>query len=71
MATRSLEIAFNFIYRQPLFPLEWKSPNIDEYKNIKGPILDIHEFAAAKDIFDNWEKGVVANIKNLNVIANN
>lgn len=44
----SLEIDINFMYREPLFPLEWKSPNINEYKKIKGPVLDIHELAAGK-----------------------
>jgi len=29
----SLEIDINFMYREPLFPVEWKSPNISEYKN--------------------------------------
>ena len=44
----SLEIDINFMYRQPLFPIIWKSPNIDEYKDVKGPILDIHELTAGK-----------------------
>lgn len=44
----SLEIDINFMYREPLFPVEWKSPNISEYKNINGPVLDIHELAAGK-----------------------
>ncbi len=44
----SLEIDINFMYREPLFPVEWKSPNINEYKNINGPVLDIHELAAGK-----------------------
>lgn len=44
----SLEIDINFMYREPLFPVEWKTPNINEYKNINGPVLDIHELAAGK-----------------------
>lgn len=44
----SLEIDINFMYRQPLFPVLWKSPNIEAYKNSQGPILDIHELAAGK-----------------------
>jgi len=44
----SLEIDINFMYRQPLFPVLLKSPNIQEYKSIKGPVLDIHELAAGK-----------------------
>ncbi len=44
----SLEIDINFMYRQPLFPVIWMSPNIDEYKSINGPVLDIHELAAGK-----------------------
>ena len=44
----SLEIDINFMYREPLFPVEWKSPNINEYKNINGPVLDVHELAAGK-----------------------
>lgn len=44
----SLEIDINFMYRQPLFPVVLKSPNIQEYKHIQGPVLDIHELAAGK-----------------------
>ncbi|HAU2256019.1 TPA: nucleotidyl transferase AbiEii/AbiGii toxin family protein [Legionella pneumophila] len=44
----SLEIDINFMYRQPLFPIGLKSPNIEAYKNLSGPILDIHELAAGK-----------------------
>lgn len=44
----SLEIDINFMYRQPLFPVIWKYPNIYEYKNINVPVLDIHELAAGK-----------------------
>jgi len=44
----SLEIDINFMYRQPLFPITLKSPNIPEYKHLEGPILDIHELAAGK-----------------------
>jgi len=44
----SLEIDINFMYRQPLFPVQLKSPNIQEYSGIKGPVLDTHELAAGK-----------------------
>lgn len=44
----TLEVDINFMYRQPLFPVVWKSPVIEEYKNIHGPVLDIHELAAGK-----------------------
>ncbi|GGI87679.1 hypothetical protein GCM10007966_15560 [Legionella impletisoli] len=44
----SLEIDINFMYRQPLFPVLLKSPNIQEYKHLQGPVLDIHELAAGK-----------------------
>lgn len=44
----SLEIDINFMYRQPLFPVVLKSPNIQEYKHLQGPVLDIHELAAGK-----------------------
>ena len=38
----SLEVDINFMYRQPLFPIILKSPNIQEYKHLQGPVLDIH-----------------------------
>jgi len=44
----SLEIDINFMYRQPLFPIGLKSPNIEAYKSLSGPVLDIHELAAGK-----------------------
>lgn len=44
----SLEVDINFMYRQPLFPVVLKSPNIQEYKHLQGPVLDIHELAAGK-----------------------
>jgi len=44
----ALGIDINFMYRQPLFLVLLKSPNITEYQNIKGPVLDIHELAAGK-----------------------
>lgn len=44
----SLEIDINFMYRQPLFPILLKSPNIQEYKQLQGSVLDIHELAAGK-----------------------
>lgn len=44
----SLEIDINFMCRQPLFSVILKSPNIQEYKQIQGPVLDSHELAAGK-----------------------
>lgn len=44
----SLEVDINFMYRQPLFPVILKSPNIQEYKHFKGSVLDIHELADGK-----------------------
>lgn len=44
----SLDIDLNFMYRQPLFPVVLKSPNIQEYSQLQGPVLDIHELAAGK-----------------------
>ncbi|MFW2571953.1 nucleotidyl transferase AbiEii/AbiGii toxin family protein [Legionella sp. 29fVS95] len=44
----SLEIDINFMYRQPLFPIGLKSPNIEAYNTLNGPVLDIHELAAGK-----------------------
>lgn len=44
----SLEVDINFMYRQPLFPVALKSPNIHGYKHLEGPILDAHELAAGK-----------------------
>lgn len=43
-----LEVDINFMYRQPLFPVVLKSPNIQEYKHLQGFVLDIHELAAGK-----------------------
>ncbi|MFU8797201.1 MAG: nucleotidyl transferase AbiEii/AbiGii toxin family protein [Gammaproteobacteria bacterium] len=44
----SLEIDINFMYRQPLYPVHFNSPNIEGYQHFKGPVLDIHELAAGK-----------------------
>jgi len=44
----SLEIDLNFMYRQPLYPVLNRSPNIESYKNWQAPVLDIHELAAGK-----------------------
>ncbi len=44
----SLEIDINFMYRQTLFPVVLKSPNIQEYKHLQGAVLNIHELAAGK-----------------------
>lgn len=44
----SLEIDINFMYRQPLYPVTCRSPNIKGYQHLQGPVLDIHELAAGK-----------------------
>jgi len=44
----SLEIDINFMYRQPLFPVVLRSPSLQSYKHVQGPVLDIHELAAGK-----------------------
>lgn len=44
----TLEIDLNYMYRQPLWPITYKSPNVAEYNNWQAPILDIHELAAGK-----------------------
>lgn len=44
----TLEIDINYMYRQPLWPISYKNPNITSYKNFKAPVLDIHELAAGK-----------------------
>lgn len=36
------------MYRQPLFPVVLRSPNLQSYKHVQGPVLDIHELAAGK-----------------------
>jgi predicted nucleotidyltransferase component of viral defense system len=44
----SLEIDLNFMYRQPLYPIVYQSPNISIQADWKAPTLDIHELAAGK-----------------------
>lgn len=44
----NLEIDLNYMYRQPLLDIEWKTPNLLMQKPIKTPVLDIHELAAGK-----------------------
>ena len=43
-----LEIDINFMYRQPLFPINFKEAKIPGYTNWQVPVLDIHELAAGK-----------------------
>lgn len=44
----SLEIDLNFMYRQPLYPILNRSPNIGSQSHWQAPVLDIHELAAGK-----------------------
>jgi len=44
----SLEIDLNFIYRQPLYPIVSRPPNIENQMHWQTPVLDIHELAAGK-----------------------
>ena len=44
----SLEIDLNFMYRQPLYPIVNRAPNIENYTHWQAPVLDIHELAAGK-----------------------
>jgi predicted nucleotidyltransferase component of viral defense system len=44
----NLEIDLNYMYRQPLWDIEWKSPRFKLDKLFEVPVLDIHELAAGK-----------------------
>ncbi len=44
----NLEIDLNYMYRKPLWPLQWLTPKIQFEKIINVPVLDIHELAAGK-----------------------
>lgn len=44
----NLEIDLNYMYRQPLLEIEWKTPHLIGQKEFKTPVLDIHELAAGK-----------------------
>lgn len=44
----TLEVDLNYMYRVPMFPVQWSSPRIDFRKQINVPVLDIHELAAGK-----------------------
>jgi len=44
----NLEIDLNYMYREPLLEKEWKHPIFKSEKNIKIPVLNIHELAAGK-----------------------
>lgn len=44
----NLEIDLNYMYRQPLLDVEWKSPNFIVEQKFKIPVLDIHELSAGK-----------------------
>ena len=44
----ALEIDINYMYRQPLWPIILKQPNVGGYENWQAPILNIHELTAGK-----------------------
>jgi predicted nucleotidyltransferase component of viral defense system len=44
----NLEIDINYMYRQPLFPIEWLASKLNTASTIKFPVLDLHELAAGK-----------------------
>lgn len=44
----NLEIDLNYMYRQPLWPIQWKSPNLGNENDFQFPVLDIHELTAGK-----------------------
>jgi predicted nucleotidyltransferase component of viral defense system len=44
----ALEIDLNFMYRQPLYPIEYKLANIKSDSEWQAPVLNIHELAAGK-----------------------
>lgn len=44
----TLEIDINYMYRQPLWPINHRKPNVVDYSNWQAPVLDIHELAAGK-----------------------
>ncbi|HIF0302612.1 TPA: nucleotidyl transferase AbiEii/AbiGii toxin family protein [Legionella pneumophila] len=44
----NLEVDLNFMYRVPLYQVEWKKPPATLNKNILVPVLDVHELAAGK-----------------------
>ncbi len=44
----ALEIDLNFMYRQTLYPITSRIPNIQGYSHCETPVLDIHELAAGK-----------------------
>lgn len=44
----NLEIDINYMYRQPLWPIQWLPSKLDTRESIKFPVLDIHELAAGK-----------------------
>lgn len=44
----NLEIDLNYMYRQPLWPVQWKSPKLDAGSDFIFPVLDVHEVAAGK-----------------------
>jgi len=44
----TIEIDINYMYRETLWPIKYREPNIMGYSDWKGPVLDIHEIAAGK-----------------------
>lgn len=44
----NLEVDINYMYRQPLWPVQWLPSKLDANTSVKFPVLDIHELAAGK-----------------------
>lgn len=44
----NLELDLNYMYRKPLWEIEWKFSKLNAVQNISFPILNIHEIAAGK-----------------------
>ncbi|MDF3048344.1 MAG: hypothetical protein K0R73_1462 [Candidatus Midichloriaceae bacterium] len=44
----NLKIDLNYMYRQPLLNIQWRTPNMFVKKAFKPPLLDTHELAAGK-----------------------
>jgi len=44
----NLEIDINYMYRQPLWPVQWLPSKLNIATLVRFPVLDIHELAAGK-----------------------
>ena len=44
----NLEIDLNYMYRQPLLPIQHMHPALSDFVEFECPVLDIHELAAGK-----------------------